>query len=497
MFKINQISLLVVFVLMVLFACQQQTAEAPAYPEDEIPITASSDEAMKEFMAGLEILDMGNFQKSRDYFDKALEADPDFVSARIYKAFTSTSAKEFGDNCKAAMALRDKANEGEKLWMDLMNTFLTNDNLAGMEVSKKLVAAFPNSARAQEQLGFAHSALDDEEKARAQYQKAIDTNPDYLPAYNSIGTSYMFNEPKDFKKAEGFMTTMLEKSPTNSRAHIALGDCFRAQKDLDKALASYLDAATHDDTDPVAHSKAGHVNSLLGNYDDARTNYQNARERSTHGTGSINFEGFTYLYEGDHQKALSFLSDMAKKVDGMDIPDGNKTGTKMGCAFACAMIAMHHGDAAHVKEVVEMMKPLSAQIGEDIGTEEARMNTKSNMQYWDAIASAMEGNMEGARAKAEEMKVTLEPNRNPTKLRPYHFAHGFINMKEGNYAKAVEHFEQTNLDGVYNKYMLAMANEKAGNADKAVELLNDIVDNNFNNVGYALIRNELKEKLSS
>ena len=54
--------------------------------------------------------------------------------------------------------------------------------------------------------------------------------------------------------------------------------------------------------------------------------------------------------------------------------------------------------------------------------------------------------------------------------------------------EAIGHFVKTNVDGMYPKYLLAMAYEKSGNAAASTELMNEISDYNFNNVGYALVR---------
>ena len=49
---------------------------------------------------------------------------------------------------------------------------------------------------------------------------------------------------------------------------------------------------------------------------------------------------------------------------------------------------------------------------------------------------------------------------------------------------------------IYNKYWLAMANEAAGNKDKAMSLFKEVAAYNFNDVGNALVRNEVKKKVA-
>lgn len=491
------IATLMIAILLVLVACESTQTTKALYPENEIPINSNSDEAINEFVMGLAILDQGNAQNARPFFEKALELDPDFVSAQMYRAFSSNSLKDWSENRDKFLAMRSKANDGEKIMMDIVLTDMEDDEVKELELSKQLVAKYPNSARAYDNLAGSFNSLNETEKAREHWSKAMKLNPDFTPSISNLGASFLFTSPKDFTKAQKYMEKVVEIVPKSSRAHINLGDCYRAQNDLKKALVSYVKASELDPQDQVAFSKAGHANSFLGNYDEARKNFQNARAVSEFGTNSVNFEAFTYLYEGDHKKALTFLMDMAKRVDKMDIPESNKNITKANCTFNCAMIAMHHGDIDHLKEVVELMKPLLVKIGEDIGSNAAISNQKANMHYWDAIASASEGNYEEATTKAELIQTTLEAINDPNKLRPYHRALAFINYKQKNYEKALEYAKKLDRDNVYDRYWMAHANKMVGNTDIAMEMFEEVVDNNFNSVGYALIRNEVKEMLTT
>ena len=116
------------------------------------------------------------------------------------------------------------------------------------------------------------------------------------------------------------------------------------------------------------------------------------------------------------------------------------------------------------------------------------------MLYWQSLAAAADGKLDDAKTKAEEIKTTLQPVNDPTKLQGYEMVMGYISMKEKKYADAAAHFEKTNPNDIYNKYWTAMAYEAAGNKDKSNSLYKEIAAYNFNDVGNALIRNEVKEK---
>ena len=93
-------------------------------------------------------------------------------------------------------------------------------------------------------------------------------------------------------------------------------------------------------------------------------------------------------------------------------------------------------------------------------------------------------------------KKALEALNDPRKLEDYNFLLGYLGMQTEDYDNAIAHFEQTNPVNIYNKYMLALAHEKAGHGDEAMALYKEISDYNFNDVGYALVRNEVRRKAS-
>jgi tetratricopeptide (TPR) repeat protein len=194
---------------------------------------------------------------------------------------------------------------------------------------------------------------------------------------------------------------------------------------------------------------------------------------------------------------MKTLMDNAAKLDASGGSKSKIAGEKLGYFTNCAVICLHNGDAAHLKEVVDMMQGPLDQIAGDIGSTEAKLTSKSNMLYWQSLTAAAEGKLDDAKAKAEEVKTTLQPINDPTKLQAYETAMGYISMKEKKYPDAIGHFEKANPNDIYNKYWLAMANEAAGNKDKAIALFKEVAAYNFNDVGNALVRNEVKKKLAT
>lgn len=485
-------------VLFGFVGCKQSETKVEAKIEPtELPVNSSSPEAVAAFNKGMEFLDVGNTQQARVHFSKAIELDSNFASAYIFRSGTSPSNDHFKSDLRTATRKLSE-NESEKILVEIYTTFLNNNTEERLKQSQQLVASYPTSARALVVLGDAYADVSDHPKSREQYQKAIETDPNWVGGYFSLGTSFMNVEPKDFKKAEENFSKVVELKPDLSGSHVYLGDAYRAQNDLEKARTSYEKAIEKDPNDALTYLKRGHVNSYLGSYDEARTDYRKAAELNPDNKiGPTNFEAFTYLYAGDFKTARTWLEEKAKSVNTLGLKETQLNDAKMSFLNNCALIAFQQGDAKEMTRYISMMKPVSVKIGEEIGSEEAKLQQKANMLTWDSYAAAMKGDYASATAKAEEAKATLEPVKNTNKLWGYYGALSYNSFKQGKFDEAITYQEQSDPNAPYSKYRLALACEKAGQSEKANKLYNELVDYNFNAIGYALIRKELKDKMKS
>lgn len=498
LFKHLRMGLFISAVLFGVVGCKQSETQVETKLEPtELPVTSSSPEAIAAFRRGMEFLDVGNTQQARVNFSKAIEIDSNFASAYIFRSGTSPSNDHFKSDLRLATKKLSE-NESEKILIEIYTTYLNNNTEERLKQSQQLVTSYPTSARALVVLGDAYFDVSDHAKSREQYQKAIELDPNWVGGYFSLGNSYMTIEPKDLKKAEENFSKVAALKPDLSGSHVYLGDAYRAQNDLEKARASYEKAIEKDPNDALTYLKRGHVNSYLGSYDEARNDYRKAAELNPDNRiAPINFEAFTYLYAGDFKTAKSWLEEKAKSVNTLGLKESQVNDAKSSFLSNCALIAFQQEDAKEVNRYIAMMKPVFVKVGEEIGSEEAKLQQKGNILTWEAYAAALKGDYATATAKAEEVKTTLESVKNANKLWGYHGAMSYISFKQGKFDEAVSHQEQSDPNAPYSKYRLAMACEKAGQAEKASKIYNELVDYNFNNIGYALIRKELKDKMKS
>ncbi len=482
------------FIAFVLSSCNTTTSSEKTSETKitDIPVSTKSADASASFKEGMTLSDMGDGLKARTAFSKAIEQDPKFGMAYLMRAGSSTTAKEFADDVAKGKANIDSASSWEKMYADYMETNLNGDRNKGLEIMQKIASDYPDAARAQVNLGFAYIGNNQFDKARECFNKAVQMDPKWIGGYSALSNSYLFNDPKDLKKGEENALKLVEMAPKSAGAAIALGDCYRAQNDMQKAKDAYTKAVALDTNAPEGYYKLGHANTYLGNMDEARKNYADGGMHDINKLASMSNTANTWLYAGDTKASEKYLMDQYAASANMDASQ------KSGFLTSVATIAIHNNDGATLKNVVAMMMPLSKQVTMDLGnTAETKIFEKADSLHWQAMIAIVDGKFDQAKSILEAMKTALDPIKDPRKLEGYEYDMGMLSMKQKSYAEAVTHFEKADPTPIYNKYMLAKANEAAGNKDKAMTEYKEVAAYNFNDIGNALVRSEVKKKLAT
>ena len=92
-----------------------ETAAATPSSSKTVTLTTSSTEARDLYLKGRALAEQLRAQDGRKFFEQAVAADPAFAMAHYQLAVTSPTAKDFFSHLKEAVALSDKASEGEQL----------------------------------------------------------------------------------------------------------------------------------------------------------------------------------------------------------------------------------------------------------------------------------------------------------------------------------------------------------------------------------------------
>jgi len=483
--KKNLFAALSISLLMIVPGVQAQKTAEP-------PFSKTTAEVDALFKQGLRYYDQGDLKQARKLFAEAIQKDPANTSAMVYNIGTARTSKEFMDDLNKMKTKLATATEWDKMMFQLFESGVADDYNARLAIAQKMVAAYPNAARAYIELGNTYTGAAETAKAREAFMKASKLDPNWVAPNYQLAGSYLFDEPKDFRQAQRFAEKAHKLSPTSAGIEILLGDVYRAQKNLEKARTAYSEAIKLQSDNPDGYYKRGHANTFLGNMDDARKDYLEGNKLDdVPGIGAQSY-AYTYLYDNDFKSALQSLKDEERKIDDSKVTNVEM---KLNLLSNAATIALHNNDADQLAMLLEKMAPFSKKISDEFGSKERSLLMWSEILKWKTAFEGTKGNFTQAQQLAEELRNTIAPINNPRKYETYSALQGLIHFKQGKYDQAVYDFQQANRNNVYDRYWLAKSYEAAGSKEQAQDIYKEIADNNFNSVGYALIRNEVKKKL--
>ena len=486
-------SLLFVGIVAGAFGCGPPAQTGPVM---EIPMSTSSAEAESHFLMGLYELDLGKPSKALPHFKSASNADPDFALASLGIAYASGSPEETASHLEAARMKSGNASEAEQAWISAAVKGFNNDLEGQLTDLNRLTELVPNSPRAWLQLARCQKAMGRHEDSRRAGTKALDVSPDFVPAIMKMGESYLFDEPRDFAIAETYMEKILELEPDEYRSHDLLGDVYRAQGNMTKAGTTYTRAVELSPDDGMALHQRGHVGSFLGNFDAARADYQAAVDLSDP-ANVVEFaigKALVAVWEGNPAQAVSELEELVVALGTMDIAEPRSS--QIWVLSIIVRIAAHYRLEDSGQKAVQVSESILTQQADEIGSEEFRRGKMAQLAYFEGMLAARMGNYEVANTRAQEIMGHLEDDTNPRKNEPAHEIIGMVNLLQGNYQEAIEHYQVITPDYVYARYHLALAHEGAGHTEVARAMFEEAANYNFNDAGFCLIRNDALAKVA-
>jgi tetratricopeptide (TPR) repeat protein len=462
----------------------------------EIPITTKSADARLAFVAGQAAVDRGDAAQANALFRTAVAADPAFTYAWVNLSNVTFSTEEFNAALRGAEQGAAQASEGERLLLEFNQLFLANNFGAQLEIAKKLTQKYPDSPRAWMVLQGAHAALNQFAEQRAVLEKIIALDPRFAPAPFALGGSYLFNEPKDFVKAEKYYRQALSIAPGNDVYYWSIGDVYRGTNRLAEARRYYQLALQLDPKDLITPVKLGHVNSFLGNYDEAIKDYDNGIKAAGPANAAFlgPFKGFTWLYAGDPKKAIAELEAHVANIDNLGAGRDQVLNAKVLVLTNIAQIGMYNGLYDDAQRALARRTALARENAKLVGTQAFSNIQESLIAFWDSQLAAWRGDFKTATALAKKNAELVAAENNARKLEGYHELLALIELRKKNYKKAVAEFGQADLTQLHNKYHLAQALEGVGRKEEALKLYKEVSVNNFNTVDFALLRGEALKK---
>jgi len=453
----------------------------------KLPVTASSEDAKKEFLQGRDLAERLLAQDSIQHFDKAISLDPNFAYAELGRANSAQSAKEFFDHLKKAVSLKDKASDGERLLILATEAGANGNVTKQKEYLDQLVAAYPNEERAHFNLGGYYFGQQEYTQAIEQYKKATELAPNYSPAYNILG--YAYRQNSDYTNAEQAFKKYIELIPNDPNPYDSYGELLLKMGKYDDAMTQYRKALSIDSNFINSHFAIAAALMYQGKPDEAKAELQKITD-----TARSDGERRTALFgmavvDVDSGKLDKALEDMDKQYAIAE--KINDVAAMTGDLQTKATILLEAGKYAEAKDIFERI--LKMTDGSTL-SQEIKDNTKLFHHYNLAtVALGMKDN-KTAKAEAEEFRKGAEASKNPAQVRQSHQLAGMIALAEKDYDKAIAELQQTGQQNPQNLYRLGQAYQGKGDNAKAKEFNTKAAGfNSLPQMNYAFIRTKARK----
>jgi len=451
--------------LLGLAACGQKTGNESvetATPA-KIPVTTTSDEARAAYDKGLALFDNLKFADAHAAFGEATAADPDFAMAWAMSAQTSQTTADFLAAVDKAKATASKASDGEQLFIKSIAAAADNDIAGQRAALEQLVAAYPKDERSHFNLAQFLVGQQDFDGAIMHFKHAIDINPNFAPAYNSMG--YAYRALDDLDDAKSAFETYVSLVPNEPNPHDSYAELLMEMGDYDASIENYRKALALDPHFPSSYagistdySLKGDVEQALATADEQLAAARNFPERQ----GALFQSAIANLFSGDNDAAMEALDKMLAAAD-----EAGNHSAQGGIQEYMGDIMAVAGDAAKAEEHYTMALRQRQQASLN---EANQAQAERAYLYKMAIAAVVSGDADEATTRTDKYTTAAAAHGATFEKRRIHELAGYLAEMNGDPTASAEQLAQANQFNPIVLYWSAVANKDAGNKALALEL---------------------------
>jgi len=459
--------------------------------EGKVPLTTSSDQALKSFKQGRDLFEKLRVPDSRPYFEEAVKADPNFAMGYLYLGFAIPNVKGFFDNLEKAKSVMGNASAAEQLWIRGIDAGFVGDPAKQKDLYSKLTAQYPNDERARMLLGNYYFGQQEYDLAIKEYNAVTKINPGFSQVYNQLGYSNRFL--KKYDEAEKAFKRYTELIPDDPNPYDSYAEFLMKVGRYEESIEQYRNALKYDPTFAASYIGIATDNNFLGNYtaarDAAQELFDNAvndgQRRAAHFAKAV-----SYVDEGDFDNAIKEIEKqmaLAKQINDAASISGDLT------AIGNIMLQQNEPDAALANYKLAMDVVQESDL-----SEEFKVNNRLGFLFNKCRVELKKGNLTAAKEDQKKYAAQAEANQSRFQLWAAHQLAGMIALQEKDYQTAITELNQSNLQNMYNLYRLVLAYKGAGDKENAKKTCEELVKyNQLNSINYGFVRHKAADMMAS
>ena len=400
-------------------------------------------------------------------------------------------AKEFFDHLKKAVALADKASDGERMLIQANDAGANANPTKQKEILEKLVAAYPNDERAHFTLGGYYFGQQDFAQAITHYKRATELAPDYSTAFNILGYAYRQNEA--YSDAENAFKKYIELIPNDPNPYDSYAELLLKMGRFDEAITQYNKALSVEPTFVNSHFGIAAALTYEGKAAEAHAELQKMTDKArTDGERRTALFGQTVV-DVDSGKFDQALAEVAKQSAMSE--KANDAAALTGDLQLQGNILLEMGKADEAKRAYEQALKTTA----DSGLSQANKDNTALFHHYNLARVAIaKKDLATAKSETETFRKGTEAAKNANQIKLAHELTGRIALEEKNYDNAIAELGQANQQNPQVLYLLGQAYEGKGDAAKAKASFTKAAKfNSLPALNYAFVRTKAEKALAT
>jgi serine/threonine protein kinase/Flp pilus assembly protein TadD len=234
-------------------------------------VTTTSMEAYNYFLRGRDAVEKFYFDEAKQFLEKAIDLDSTFAMAYYYlaRAYSlSLDIKAYEGALEKAKTYSQKASDRERLYIEASYADAIEKNpKKQLRILKDIAKKYPREKWVHFELGSYHLDKNMFNQAIEEYLKALDLDPNYGDAMNSL--AYTYSDIGNYEKAIEYFKKYASVSPEDANPIDSMGEVYLRMGKLDEAIAKYKEALEVKPDFYITRLNIGYIYALKENYAEA------------------------------------------------------------------------------------------------------------------------------------------------------------------------------------------------------------------------------------
>jgi predicted Zn-dependent protease len=282
-----------------------------------LAISTKSKEARENLEMALDQYENAGFDQAMMHAQMATDSDHQFALAYAVWAFAARRTSPAPDVLAKAKSLATKCTRDECLLITFLNGTQDANVLPAISAMNDLLARHPKDKHVLYLAGEWLYFQGNYQRAMQIWTKALDLDPDFPPALNMLGYSYVEVGKPDPKKAVSYLQHYADVLPDQPNPQDSLGEVLRMAGDDSGSLAHYAEALRISPTYVSSQYGRGDTYTLMGNFTQARLEYEASLKMASesHDRLHIQFQkALVSFWEGDAKTGRAALASLSEKA---------------------------------------------------------------------------------------------------------------------------------------------------------------------------------------